>query len=290
MKLMPSDWGLIGAYLAVRRHGSLSAAARALRLSQPTVRRQIEELEQHLGTNLFTRDTSGLEPIATSESLVDLAETMEAAALAFERAAHDDATSAKGTVRISCSTVFGTEILPPILTKLRSTHPALVIELAVTNRVDDILRHEADIAVRLVKPEQDRIVARKVAPIAIGLYAAPGPVAKAVKAMDYNAFCAIGPMISDDKRDLVERGFRALGRTLPSNIVLRTDDDLAQLAAIRAGVGVGVCQRSVAERSGLVRVFPKLELRLDVWVVTHEDLRHVARIRTVFDAIVAGLS
>jgi DNA-binding transcriptional LysR family regulator len=283
------DWTLIEAYLAVRRHGSLSAAARALRLSQPTVRRQIEALEARVGAPLFTRDTGGLSPISTDADLMHLAETAEAAVLAFLRAASADAGEEAGVVRVSCPAVFGVEILPPILARLRQEKPGLAIELAVTNRVEDLLRHEADIAVRLAAPRQERIVARKVAPVVVGLFAAPGPLADGLAGMGPKELLAKAPFIWDDRRDLVPRGFAALGLATPATIALRTDDDLAQLAAIRAGVGIGVCQVPIGERLGLVRVLPKLSLAAETFVIMHEDLRHVARVRATFDALVAAL-
>jgi molybdate transport repressor ModE-like protein len=289
MNLGPQDWNLIGAYLAVLRHGSLSAAARALGLSQPTVRRQIEALEKVAGATLFTRDTGGLTPVGGAAGLHALAETMETAALAFVRSAQDQATVAAGVVRLSCPAVFAVERLPPVFAQLQADHPALVVEMAVTNRVENILRHEADVAIRLVAPDQDRIVAQKVAAVELGLYAAPGPVADRMARMDWATFCTTGPFIGDDRRDVLARGFRVAGVAVPQAMALRTDDDLAQLAAIRAGQGVGVCQAVIAQRAGLVRLFPAITAKAEVWVIMHEDLRGVARVRALFDALVAAL-
>ncbi len=278
-------WDLIAAWRAVHRAGSLSGAARALGLSQPTVRRQIEALEARLGTPLFTRDTQGLTPLAGADDLAALAATIDAAARAFLRAAQGARDRVEGTVRLSCPALIGVEILPAALARLARAHPGLTVELALTNRVEDILRHEADVAVRLGPPGQDRIVARKVAAVEVGLFAAPGLAAADIA---YATLQATVPFVGDDRRDLIAQGFAALGLPHPARTVLRTDDDLAQLAAIRAGVGAGVCQTRVA--AGLLRLCPAIALRREAWVVTHEDLRHLPRIRAVIDALAAALA
>ncbi|OYX27469.1 MAG: hypothetical protein B7Z10_00250 [Rhodobacterales bacterium 32-66-7] len=288
MNLSPSNWELFAAYLAVCRTNSLSAAARRLGLSQPTVRRQIEALESLVGTALFTRSPSGLAPVDGHPALIAQAEAMEAAAMAFARLASGAAEDVIGAVRISCSRVYGVEILPPILATLRQDWPGLEIELVPTNHVSDLLRRDADIAVRLTLPRQAALIARKVAPMQVGFFASP-LLAVRLHGLDYPALAASGLMIGQDQDDSLAAGLQDQGLAPPQHTAFRSDDDLAQLAAIRHGIGFGICQVAIGDRSGLVRLLPDLTLTVEAWVVMHEDHRRLARTRTVFDALVAGL-
>jgi len=289
MNLADRHWELIAAYLAVVRTGSLSAAGRAIGQSQPTLRRHIAELEAITGTTLFSRSPTGLMPTDAARALVPQAEAMEAAAAAFLRAASADEGEDAGRVRLTCPDVFGAEILPPVLARMAADHPRLSVELVLSNRTEDLLTREADVGVRTVRPTQGALIARKVAPVEIGIFVRPGPLAERLRRLDYDSFAREGPFVGDDRRPAIARGFAALGRTAPKALILRTDSDLAQLAAIRAGVGAGVCQVGLAQRSGLVRLFPEVAPRLEVWVVMHEDMARLHRIRSVFDTLVAAL-
>lgn len=287
-----TDWERHRAFLAVLREGSLSGAARVLGATQPTVRRRIEELERQMGVALFTRSPAGLTPTPLARDLAAPVEAMAAAAAAFARAASAEAASTAGTVRITASEVIGMEILPPILARLREAHPKLVFELALTNRNEDLLRREADIAVRMVRPVQEALVARRVGNITLGLHGhkrlldawgRPASLAEA-KAM---------PMVGFETETVGVRAVKATtGIDLRSeDFVFRADSDLAQLAAIRAGVGLGICQVALAARDPMLeRVVPELSLALETFVVTHEDLREVRRVRLVFDALVEALA
>jgi DNA-binding transcriptional LysR family regulator len=284
------DWERQRAFLAVMREGSLSAAARRLGVAQPTVRRRIEELEAEIGTPLFTRSPSGLLPTERAHMLNEHASAMAMAADAFVRAASGDAHDVAGTVRISASDVISVEVLPSILADLMRAHPALVIELSPSNRNEDLLRRQADVAVRMVAPQQEALVARRIGAVPLGLHAHPDYLACA------GTPAGIGELtrhrligVESDSpvlRALQDKGF-AIRR---EDFGFRSDFDLAQLAAIRAGLGIGICQTGLGVRDGLVRLLPKaLAFDLETWVVCHEDLRNVARVRAVFDALVAGL-
>jgi DNA-binding transcriptional LysR family regulator len=285
------DWERHRAFLAVLREGSLSAAARSLDLAQPTVRRRIAELEQLLGITLFTRAPDGLQPTVAARALREHAEAMAIAAAAFARAAQSRDGEIAGLVRISASEIIAVEILPPILAALRRRHPALGIVLSPSNRNEDLLRREADIAVRMVRPRQDALVARHIGAIELGLHGRIDLLdGKVPETLD--EVRAIG-LIGVEHDNNVLRSLRAQGIALvPADFSFRTDSDLAQLAAIRAGIGIGVCQVPLAARDpALVRVMAEwFAFDLDTWIVTHEDLRTSAPVRAVFDALVAGLS
>ncbi len=284
------DWDLLAAYLAVVRTGSLSSAARKLGLSHPTVRQRIERLEARVGGPLFTRSMSGLVPLEGHEALTAEAEAMEAAAHAFARHASADPRALSGRVRISAPSVFAVERIPPALAGLRYDHPGIEIELAVTNAVEDLLRRDADIAVRLTEPQQQALVARKVEPVRLGFYAARGRMADLVEGWDFHMLCESGLIIGQDRLRTIEASLIRLNMPVPSRFALRTDDDLAQLAAIRAGVGVGICQSAIAEAEGFVPVSREVSTELPVWLVAHEGQIGVPRVRAVFDRLIAELA
>ncbi|SDD65577.1 transcriptional regulator, LysR family [Variovorax sp. CF079] len=286
------DWENQRAFLAVLREGSLSAAARALNVVQPTVRRRLDALERSLGVALFTRSPSGLSPTEAARELGAHAETMAAAADAFARAASADTDAAFGTVRITASDVMGAEVLPAVLAELQEAQPGLVFELSLTNRTEDLLRHEADIAVRMVRPTQAAVVATHVGAVQLGLFAKAAYLEKhgTPRALEeLGRFALIGP----DRDTGVLRALQARGLDLRRAMFsCRADNQLAQLGAIRAGLGIGICQKALARRDpALVPVLPELFTHdLETWVTMHEDLRRVRRVRTTFGHLVKALS
>jgi len=285
-----SDWEWQRAFLAVLREGSLSGAARALGIAQPTVRRRIEDLEAVLGTALFTRSPTGLKPTELGLALGEPARMMAHAADAFVRTASAAAHEVAGTVRISASEVVAVEVLPAILADLQAREPRLQIVLAASNRSEDLLYREADIAVRMMRPTQTGLVARGLGSIPLGFHAHRDYLERHGEPATIDA--VEGHWLIGVEQDdpvvhiLAERGFPAR----MDQFSFRSDNHLAHLAAIRAGLGIGICQVPLAALDpDLVRLFPDFSLDLPTWVVMHEDLRAVARMRVVFDALVEGL-
>ena len=286
------DWERQRAFLAVLDAGSLSGAARVLGLSQPTVRRRIEDLEHQVGAPLFTRSPSGLTPTGVARDLGQHARTMATAAEAFMRTASGDADADEGVVRITASEVIGVEVLPPLMAELRARHPGLVLELSLGSRNEDLLRREADVAVRMSPPAQKSLVARRIGAVRLGLFA-HRKVLEAhgipVTLEDLKRL----PLIGYESETNSVRALKAMGLTLRrEDFVYRTDNDLGQLAAIRGGVGFGVCQNRLAARDpDLVAVLPDVfHFDLDTWIVMHEDLRRVRRVRLVYEALAKGLT
>ena len=285
------DWGLYRTLLAVLDEGSLSGAARALGLTQPTVARHLDQLEAALGRRLFVRTQRGLSPTEAAEAIRPHARAMAAAGAALRRAASAERATVAGTVRISASEVVAIERLPPVLADLRARHPALAVELVVSNAVEDLLRRDADIAVRMVDPVQEALVARRIGSVEIGLHATPGYLARR-GAPATLAEVADFELIGYDRATPAIRAMLQRFPELPrERMALATDSDVAQLAAIRAGFGIGACQVGLDGNAGLVRLLPEaFALSLPVWVVMHEDLRSSPRCRAAFDALAAGLS
>lgn len=285
------DWDLYRSFLAVLDAGSLSGAARALGLAQPTLGRHIVSLEQALGFALFVRSQHGLLPTEQALALRPFAEALAASAGALLRAASSPRDEARGTVRITASEIVGCEVLPPVLARLQRDYPALRIELALDNAPQDLLRREADIAVRMHRPTQEALVARSVGAIEIGLHARRDYLARCGTPAD---LAALGQhaLIGFDRETAFIRPLKHhLGGLGRDSFALRADSDLAQLAMLRAGLGIGVCQCGIAQRDRqLVRVLPDaFAVELDTWVAMHEDLRESRRCSVVFAALVDGL-
>lgn len=292
------SWDYYRTFLAVLRSGSLSAGARNLGLTQPTVGRHVEALEQALGYPLFTRSQQGLRPTDAALALAPYAETLASTAAAMARHATGSSAEIAGTVRISASDVIGIEVLPPILADLQEEHPQLVIELSLSDAVEDLLRRDSDIAVRMTNPSHDALVAQRIGSISVGLHAhrryldrhgTPQSPAEltAHRFIGFDRWTSfIRTMESRFQSDFPL--FPALNEL---NWSYRIDSNVAQLAAIRAGAGIGMCQIGIAERDpDLVRILPDVfELPLETWVVMHENLRSGLRWRKTFDALVKGL-
>lgn len=287
-----ASWDLYRSFLAVIQHGSFSAAARMLDLTQPTVGRHIAELQALLdGKPLFTRSPTGLTPTAAAHELRPHAESMAAAVAAFQRAATGEPNRVAGVVRVTASEVIGIEVLPPILAKLRNRYRGLEIELVLSNAMADLLRRDADIAVRLARPQQKSLLARRVGTIALGMHAHRRYLeAHGVPTTDedLDRHTLIG---FDHPPQFLQR-YKVGVELKRERFAFRTDNDTAQLAAIRAGVGIGVCQYGLARRDpDLVNVVPDLfRMNLETWIVMHADQRKARHVKTVFDEIYRGVA
>lgn len=283
------DWDLLQSLHAVLEAGSFSAAARLRRLTQPTLGRHIDQLERQLGAPLFLRSPRGLQPTDLALALAPHLADMAAAAGAAGRDAAGAADEASGVVRVAASEIMGVEVLPPILARFRQVHPGIDVEVAVSNKLEDLSRRDADIAVRMARPTQNAIVAKKVGDVGFGFYATQDYLDRhgvPASLEDLEAHALIGyDRQPPPKVDL------DIGRPITRDIFsLRTDSDAAQLALLRAGFGVGVCQHQIARRAGLVRVLPTtLKFRLDIWICMHEALRSNPRMRLMFDHLAAEL-
>ena len=165
------DWHLIRAFLAALDAGSLLGAAKKLQTTQPTVGRQVAQLEAQMGVVLFERTGRGLQPTATALSLADAARSMESGALQLARQLQAKQTQVQGTVRITASQPVAYQLLPPILSSMRDALPEIQVELISSNQVSNLLRREADIAVRMVQPDQGTLIAKKLGSVSVGVYA-----------------------------------------------------------------------------------------------------------------------
>jgi DNA-binding transcriptional LysR family regulator len=287
----PLSWDLLGAFLAVMRAGSLSGASRSLGVAQPTVRRQIETLEEVLGGALFTRSQTGLTPTEMAVTTLPYAESMAGAAEALVRSTSAPSDADRGTVRVTCSEVVGGAVLPPMLVSLCRAHPQLQIELSLSNANEDLLRRDADVAVRMAQPTQGALVAKRVGAVKLGFFATEAYLADRGVPRSGGDLLRGHALLGRDRDTSFFPALAAAGLSLKrKDFALRTDNDAAYLASLRAGIGIGVCQVPLAAGPPrLQRVLPKVSFELPVWVVTHENLRASRRVSLVFEHLVDSL-
>lgn len=288
----PVAWDDQRAFLAVLEEGSLSGAARHMGVAQPTVRARIEALERALDTVLFTRSANGLVPTEQARVLGESARAMARASDAFVRAASASQGEAAGVVRLSVSEFVGIEVLPPMLAGLRGRYPGLVVEVALSNATADLLEQEVDVAVRMHPPRHAALVAKKVGAIPLGLFAHTDYLARRGQPETPGDLLMHDLIGSDRARadiQLASTLHPDLGR---ERFMVRTDSHPAQLAAARAGLGIAVVQRPVGLADALLRpVLPTVTVAsLDTWIVTHENLRGLPRVRAVFDHLVEAFT
>jgi len=279
------DWSLVKSFLAVLDAGSLMGAARRLGAQQPTLGRHVAELEAQLGTPLFERTGRGVVPTLAALAVADAARQMEDGALALQRALATQRSAETGTVRIAASQVAATWLLPPVIAAMQVDMPGIVIELVASNQLTNLLRREADIAVRMVRPAQSSLVARKLGEVAICAAAHTAYLARhgtPRKPQDL----AQHRLIGYDRDDTIERGFAALGLPLTrGHFALRTDDQVAYGQLVASGAGVGfIAQYNVRHLPGVVALLPQLAIPpLQCWLAVHREIRSNRLIRRAFD-------
>ena len=285
------NWQLIPSFLAAHQHGSLLAAARALGISQPTVGRHVSLLEAQLGTPLFERTGRGLIATPAAVRLAEAARAMETGAHTLMRGAHQAQTTLSGTVRLSASQPMGCCLLPKLLAQLRVEQPGIQIELVVSNTVSDLLRREADIAIRLVRPTQSSLLARRIGHLAVAVCAHRNYLVRRGVPQE-PADLLRHDLVGNDRVQDIYRGFAAMGHAVgPEQFALRTDDLMAYWAAVRAGLGIGfVATFMLPGDPDVAVVLPDLPLPSPpCWLVVHREIRTSRRIRAVFDFLARKL-
>ncbi len=285
------DWTLIQSFLAVAEEGSFSAAARVSQNSQPTIGRHIQQLQDQLGAVLFQRGDKGYVLTNTGLELVDHALSMQVAAAQISLVAEGRAEDVSGTVRITASEVMATFVLPDVLAKLLKAEPSLQIELVGTNSTENLLLREADIAIRMVRPDQQSLISRKLGEISLGMFAAPSYLDRYGTPGDLDAL-GRHVLLGYDRSDLIIWGMSNLGLTVDRNsFAFRTDNQVVYMQALKSGMGIGASQIKLAEEAGLVRLLPGIPIDpLPVWLAAHQELRTSARVRRVFDFLAQNLA
>ena len=285
------DWRLVRSFLAALDRGSLLAAARALRSSQPTLGRHIAELEAQLGVVLFERTGRGLLPTPTALRLAQSARAMEAGADQLARSVSGAEAGVSGSVRITASVPVACLLLPPLLARMRTALPEVQVELVSSNEVSNLLRREADIALRMVPPEQASLVARKIGRVTLGAYAHRDYLRRRGTPRKFEDLLA-HDIIGSDRDETLLRGFASFGFPVAKEAFsFRTDDLIAQWEAVRAGLGIGFIADYVARGDKLVLpLLPQLKVPpLPIWLTVHREIRTSRRIRAVYDFLAAAV-
>ena len=285
------DWALIKSFIAVLDAGSLMGAARQLGAQQPTLSRHITELESQLGTPLFERTGRGVVPTAAALAVADAARAMELGALALSRTLAGQRATTTGVVRVSVSQIAASYLMPPVLAALQAAEPGIQIELVASNAVSNLLRREADIAVRMLRPAQSSLVAKKLGEVHVVACAHTSYLKRAgvpTQAQDLLRHRLIGY----EKDATILRGFARLGAPLTrANFHLRTDDQIAYGCLVAAGCGIGfVGHYSLPYLPGVVQILPMLKVPpLPCWLAVHREIRGNLIVRRVYDFLAATL-
>jgi DNA-binding transcriptional LysR family regulator len=290
-KRMTIDWDDLRCFLALARHGSLSAAARALGVTQPTVGRRLEAFEERLGTKLFGRRPSGYVLTAAGQSIRPLAERMEQDALTVERIASGRDVGLAGEVRVSASEWFASHVLGPIVAQLAARHPAIVVELVTDTRRISLARREADVAFRFARFEQQEIVQRQAARVAFGLYASDAYLAKR-GVPDFDRGCEGHAVIamSDDLASLADVPWmRAVA--VNARVAVRSSSRDAQASLAAAGAGLVCLPRFVGDATAGLRLLtpPTPPPERNVWLGVHRDMRALPRVKSLVTFVVDAL-
>lgn len=291
MDIRDVDWSLLQSFARVARAGSLSGAARAHGVSQPTLGRHIRALEAALGQPLFARTQAGQVPTAMGAALLEQARAMEEAAARIALTAAGASARLEGVVRITAARIVAQHHLPPILARLRRDEPGIEIELVASDEPGNLIWREADIALRMFRPQAGDLTAQQVAALPLGLYAARAYLDRVGRPGDLQALKGLD-FVGYDRSDLMIRGMAAMGWRVGRDFFpLRCDDQLVHWALVRAGCGVGGMQVAVGEADPLVeRIAPFVALPpLPVWLVVPTALRQVARIARVRAALAEGM-
>ncbi len=286
------DWSLVQSFLAVAETGSLSAAARRLGLTQPTIGRHVQSLELELGVALFHRQARGMNLTDQGATLLEHARAMRQAAEALSLHAAGKSSDLKGSVRITASVFSSHHYLPPIIAELRESHPEIDIELVASDETENLLFREADIAVRMYRPTQLDMVTLHVGDVQLALFGSKRYLTRRGKPMLPEDLIA-HDIVGYDRNEIMLRGFREAGFDVEREFFpVRCDNQTAVWELVRAGCGLGFAPLQAGLRDpDLTRLEIGLPIpRLEVWLTAHEAIRQTPRVDLVWHALAKGLA
>lgn len=286
------DWNRARAFLVTAEEGSLSAAARALGMAQPTLSRQVSALETELGVLLFERVGHGLELTDSGQQLLEHVRAMGEAANSFSLTSHGQSQSIEGNVCIAVGQSYAVHYLPPIIAKIRKLEPGITIELEISNKPSDLKRREADIAIRNFRPTEPDLIAKKIKDAYGFLYATPEYIEKLRNPKTpYDLRNA--EFINIDRSWGLMKGLNAMGFNLTEkNFPILSEDHIVSWELTKKGLGLGIIDAVIGDAEPLVeRVLPDIEpMPFPIWLVAHRELNTSPRIRMVFDLLAKELA
>ncbi len=286
------DWNRAKAFLVTAEEGSLSAAARALGMAQPTLGRQVSALEQELGVVLFERVGRGFTLTPSGLELLDHVRSMGDAANRVALTAAGQSQSLEGTVCIAASETYSAMLLPPILAKLRRSEPGLHLEVVASSSPSDLRRREADIAIRNFAPREPDLVAKKIRDVPARLYATPGYLERIGNPRTPDDLRQ-ADFIGLDRTGTFLRGLNALGLSLTErNFPIMTESYVVMWELVKHGLGIGILDGNLGDAEPRVRrALPDFEPFLfPIWLVAHRELNTSRRVRVVFDLLAEELA
>jgi DNA-binding transcriptional LysR family regulator len=285
------DWSLIETFVAVAEQGSLSAAARQLGSSQPTVGRQIKSIETQLGVDLFHRSANGFDLTASGMKLLPAAQAMNAAYRDLMLATAGQDTDLSGTVCITASEMVSVYHLPEIIADIRQREPQIQIEVIATDDSRNLLYREADIAIRMFQPNQLDLIARHLGDLNLGVFASKDYIARrgplrSLEDLQNHDFIGL------NEQTLIIDNMRKFGLDAKRDwFSVRCDDPVGYWRMVQTGCGIGFAQKSVARKDpDIIELNLGFPLpTLPVWLTAHEAIRHTPRVKRVWDLLVEGL-
>lgn len=286
------DWNRARAFLVTAEEGSLSAAARALGMAQPTLSRQVSALEAELGVLLFERVGHGLELTNSGRQLLEHVRAMGEAANSFSLTSHGQAQAIEGNVCISVGQSYAVHFLPPIIAKIRQLEPGITIELEISNKPSDLKRREADIAIRNFRPTEPDLIAKKISETDGCLYATHKFIENLGNPKTpYDLRDA--DFINIDKNMGLQKALNSMGFNLTEkNFPILSEDHIVSWEMTKSGLGIGIMDADIGDSEPLVaRILPDLEpFLIPIWLVAHRELNTSPRIRMVFDLLAKELA
>ncbi len=284
-----TDWNDLRYFLAVAREGTLAGAARALRVDHSTVFRRLNACEQRLGARLFERLAGTYELTDAGRSMLERVEHIDAEVSAIEREVAGRDVHLAGVVRLTTADNLAHTYLPGYLAELGRLHPDIRVELVVGGEAYDLSRREADVALRATSRPPEHLVGRRVVSLPWGVCAGETYLARAGRP-ESMADLATHRLIGPDDRMLHLPAFAWARRHLPATCIAATANDLITMAALaEAGMGLALLPGDLV-RPGLVRLFPMTPaFTSQIWLLTHPDLRAVARVRAVMEFLTEQL-
>ena len=285
------DWALWRSFAAVVAEGSLSGAARAIGLSQPTIGRHVETLEADLGLSLFERTMNGLKPNATALRLYEPVTRAQAALAEAGIVAAGAQEDIGGTVRLTASAMISNYVLPGLLVPIRDLHPRIAIESLPSDSAENLLMREADIAVRMFRPTQLELVTRYLGDIPLVAAAHDSYLTRRGRPLELTDLWE-HDLIGFDRSDAILTHARSLGFSITrEHFALRSDDQTHLWELMKAGLGIGFAQLNLVRRTpGMVALPLDLAIPpLPIWLTTHRELFTSHRIRAIYDALAEGL-
>ncbi len=285
------DWNRVRAFLVTAEEGSFSAAAKALGMTQPTLGRQVAALEEELDVLLFSRVGSSLELTEAGLGLMEHARQMGEAAGRLSLSATGQSASIEGPVSITASELISAFLLPPVIASIRAEHPGIELEIVASNTVRDLIRREADIAVRNVQPEQPDLVGKKVGVAQARLYASPAYLSR-VGPIDGPSALSRADFFAFDRSPIMIDWLTKMGAPLTAaNFRIVSPSHLVQWEMCKRGLGICIVMDEVGDAEPQVtRVLPDFPaIPVPLWITAHRELHTSRRIRVVFDRLVEQL-